>query len=106
MYSLDNVAAEKFRALIERGKIRDYYDAWKLLKIAKLDRNEVKKVFLAKCASKGIEFKGVDQFFPKDTVEKLEPYMRIGLARLTSEPLPPLSEMIDESRDMMKEFIS
>ena len=35
VYSLDNVAAEKFRALIERGKIRDYYDAWKLLKIGK-----------------------------------------------------------------------
>lgn len=45
VYSLNNIAAEKLRTVIERGKIRDYYDSWKLLKIGKLDMIEVKAGF-------------------------------------------------------------
>lgn len=103
-YSLDNVAAEKFRALIERGKIRDYYDAWKLLKVAKLDRESVKELFLKKCDAKEIKFAGVDQFFPEGLSRKLEPYREVWLTRLSSEKLPPLEEMIAESKELMSEF--
>jgi len=106
VYSLNNISAEKFRALIERGKIRDYYDAWKLLKVGKLDRDKVKNVFLEKCSSKGIKFTGIDQFFPEGLVKKIEPYMEVWLTRLSPEPLPPLEEIIAESKNMMKEFFS
>lgn len=105
-YSLDNIAAEKFRALIERGKIRDYYDAWKLLKVAHLDKKSVQDLFLKKCDAKGINFAGVDQFFPKDLSRKLEPYLQVWLTRLSSEKLPPLEEMIVESKELMNEFFS
>lgn len=103
-YSLDNIAAEKFRALIERGKIRDYYDAWKLLKVARLDRENVKELFFKKCDAKGIRFAGVEQFFPENLSKKLEPYLEVWLTRLSSEKLPPLEEMIGESKQLMNEF--
>jgi hypothetical protein len=106
VYSLDNVAAEKFRALIERGKIRDYYDAWKLLKTEELDAGKVKELFLKKCESKSIKFSGVDQFFPGDVVKKLGPYREAWLTRLSSEKLPPLEEMIRESKELMARFFA
>ncbi|MER3407826.1 MAG: hypothetical protein C4292_03375 [Nitrososphaera sp.] len=103
-YSLDNIAAEKFRALIERGKIRDYYDTWKLLKVAKLDRENVKELFFKKCDAEGIRFAGVDQFFPEGLSRKLEPYREVWLTRLSSEKLPSLEDMIVESKELMSEF--
>lgn len=42
VYALDNLLAEKMRAIIERGKIRDYYDVWRLLKTRKFDKKELK----------------------------------------------------------------
>lgn len=103
-YSLDNIASEKFRALIERGKIRDYYDAWKLLKVARLNRESVKDLFLKKCEAKGIRFTGVEQFFPKELTKILEPYREVWLTRLSSEKLPSLEEMIAESKALLNEF--
>jgi predicted nucleotidyltransferase component of viral defense system len=48
VYTLETLIAEKTRAIIERGYIRDYYDVWKLLKTKKFDREKVKTLFLKK----------------------------------------------------------
>jgi hypothetical protein len=96
-YSLNNIIAEKFRSLIERTKIRDYYDLWRLLNMNEADTKLVKTLFLKKCEGKGIVFQNVNQFFPEDVAETLEPYLP-NLIRLTSEPLPSLTKMIEELR--------
>lgn len=82
VYALENLLSEKMRAIIERGKIRDYYDVWRLLKIQKFDRQEIKKLFLQKCKSKKVEFTGIEQMFPDDVLKKLEPYRETWLTRL------------------------
>jgi hypothetical protein len=97
VYSLNNVLAEKLRAIIERTRIRDYYDSWKLLKMKAVDIESVRDLFYKKCEGKGIVFENVNQFFPENVVETLQPYLHT-LTRLTSEPLPPLSKMLEELR--------
>jgi predicted nucleotidyltransferase component of viral defense system len=106
VYSLDNLLAEKMRALVERVKIRDYYDVWRLLKRQKFDKKKVKELFLQKCKSKGVEFKSVDQIFPNDIVKRLDPYLKTGLTRLSPEPLPSLESITAELKALLKEFLS
>jgi len=105
VYSLENIIAEKTRAIIERGYIRDYYDVWRLLKTQKHDRRKTKELFLEKCKANGITYTGIDQFFPKNIVTELEKYLDTGLTRLSREPLPPLQKIIDELKKILKEFL-
>jgi len=96
VYALETILAEKLRTLLERGKIRDYYDVWRLLKTQKCDKIKVRDLFLRKCSAKGVVFKGVDQFFPTDIANLLKSHLDIGLTRLSSEPLPSIEIMLLE----------
>ncbi|MCL1977759.1 MAG: hypothetical protein FWG55_06655 [Candidatus Bathyarchaeota archaeon] len=69
---------------------KDYYDVWRLLKTRRCDQAKVKELFLRKCEAKNVGFVGVDQLFPKDLVDLLEPHLEVGLTRLSSEPLPSI----------------
>ena len=104
-YSLDNLLAEKIRALLERGKVKDYYDVWKLLKVERFDNKGVEKQFLQKCKAKAIEFTGVEQFFPSDLLDTLKPHLNVGLTRLTAEPLPGLETMMGELKDSLRHLL-
>lgn len=86
--SLEEIFAEKLRALLERNKCRDYYDVWQLLKLRPRSSN-VRNLFLRKCRLKNIDFNGPDQFFPSGLEEILDPYWERELGRLT-HPLPDL----------------
>jgi hypothetical protein len=105
VYSLANILAEKIRTLLERGKVRDYYDVWRLLKTESFDHSKVRVLFLQKCRAKEIAFDSVDQFFPTGLVRKLEPYTKVGLARLSAGPLPSLETMIGELRPLLAEML-
>jgi predicted nucleotidyltransferase component of viral defense system len=97
--SLEEIFAEKLRALIERKKCRDYYDVWQLLRL-KPDLTKTKGQFLKKCELKKIKFKGTVQFFPGDLQEILEPYWERELGRLV-HPLPDLNEVLGEMREKL-----
>ncbi len=105
VYSLEDILAEKMRSIIQRTRIRDYYDVWRLLKVRKFDNKKVKDLFLQKCSSKEVQFSGVDQFFPTGIVKTLEPYMQTGLTRLSREPLPPLQTIIEELKISLKNLL-
>jgi hypothetical protein len=96
VYTLETILAEKLRTLIERGKIRDYYDVWRLLKTQKCDKAKVKALFLRKCEAKGVVFEGVDQLFPTGIVDLLKSHLDVGLTRLSSEPLPSIEIILTE----------
>jgi hypothetical protein len=97
---------EKIRILLERGKVKDYYDVWRLLKTESFDYDKVRKLFLQKCKAKLIAFNGVDRFFPSGLVRTLEPYLKAGLARLSADPLPPPETMIAELKSCLAEILS
>ena len=105
VYSIETIIAEKTRAIIERGYIRDYYDVWRLLKTAKFDKDKTGELFLKKCKAKGITFTGTEQFFPKDIVKTLEPHLKTGLARLSRRPMPSLQYIIDDLRRVLEKFL-
>jgi len=105
VYSLETILSEKFRAILERGYIRDYYDAWRLIKTEEFDKAAVKSLFLEKLKLRNTEFTNVDQLFPDNIVETLESYLENGLTRLSNEPLPTMETMINESKKLFKDFL-
>jgi predicted nucleotidyltransferase component of viral defense system len=94
--SLEEIFAEKLRALIERSKCRDYYDVWQLLKL-KPNPKKTRSLFIKKCEVKQIKFKRTAQFFPPDLQEILKPYWERELGRLV-RPLPDLDAVLVEMR--------
>jgi len=105
VYTIENILAEKIRTLLERGKVKDYYDVWKLLKVERFASKRVHNLFLQKCQAKGIVFTGIEQFFPNGLLDTLRPHMAAGLTRLTSEPLPSLETIIGELRDNLEHLL-
>lgn len=99
--SLNEILASKLRTLIERKKSRDYFDVWLLLKNHEFNPEEVKKIFIKKCRFKGIEFKGVRQFFPEGTEEILNSYWEKELKRLSSF-VPRLDESLVKIKKELK----
>jgi len=92
--SLEEIFASKLRAVIERKKCRDYFNLWQLSKM-KFDKKKIKRIFLAKCALKRIDFDGINQMFPADLQEKLEPYWEKELGRLIN-PMPDIKAVLDD----------
>jgi len=97
--SLEEIFAEKLRALIEREKCRDYYDVWQLLRL-KPDLAKTRSLFLKKCDVKQIKFRGTIQFFPGDLLDILEPYWQRELGRLV-HPLSDLNQVLGEMREKL-----
>ena len=101
VYTLDNILAEKLRCLIERTKIRDYYDVWRLLEMNVVDVEQIKEKLVEKCKGKGIVFKSVDQFFRDNLIEILQTHLE-ELTRMTDELPPPLNDMIIDLRSQLE----
>ncbi|HKK09912.1 MAG TPA: nucleotidyl transferase AbiEii/AbiGii toxin family protein [Bacteroidales bacterium] len=63
VYTLEEIAAEKLRSLIQRNRPRDIYDSWYLFHHEnKIDFRMVKETLIAKSENKGIQLKNADQF--------------------------------------------
>lgn len=103
-YSINNILSEKMRTILQRGKLRDYYDVWKLLKTTKFRPDYIRDMCAKKCQTKGVEFRGIDQFFPQNLADNLKRYAKIGLTRLTSELLPDIDALLRELRSNMVQF--
>lgn len=105
IYTLETLVAEKMRAIIERGYIRDYYDVWRLLRIGKFDKNKMRELFSEKCKGKGVDYVGIEQFFPKDIIKTLEPHLEIGLTRLSRGRMPSLQTIIGQLRESLEKIL-
>ena len=106
VYTINNIIAEKMRAVIERGAARDYYDVWRLLRTSRVDVERARELFLRKCEGKGVVFEGLNQFFPDGLEASLEPYIKLGLARLSPEPLPKMEVILTELRADLARILS
>ena len=68
-YSIEEIVAEKFRALLQRNYAapRDYYDLWYIIKnINTIKWGKVATAFQKKCEHKNITYNSVNDFFDKD----------------------------------------
>jgi predicted nucleotidyltransferase component of viral defense system len=108
-YALEEILLEKYRAILQnqerlkikgwiRSRVRDYYDLWQILKHFKtqLDLSVFKVAFVEKCAIKGIDFEGVQQFFnQKDYLQKVQQDWETYLGDLIAD-LPCFELMLRE----------
>ncbi len=94
--SLEEIMAQKLRALVERKKVRDYYDVWRMCQL-KVNRKRVAALFAKKLAIKGIAFGGLPDIFPPDIEGVLSGYWQKELGRLV-HPVPEMSVVLSELR--------
>ena len=101
--SIEEIFAQKLRAIMERTKCRDYYDVWRLTELG-INQKKVEQFFRKKCEAKHINLQGIDQLFPKDIAGILQPYWERELGRLVY-PLPELEKVLRDLKSRL-DFLS
>jgi predicted nucleotidyltransferase component of viral defense system len=102
VYSPNEILIEKLRSILQRGKARDYYDVWRLLKEKEFNSDKIKELLILKCQITGVEFKP-DLIFDENRLSEAKKFWSIALARLTKD-LPDFESVMKDLR-MMLDFI-
>ena len=102
VYSLEEILVEKMRSILQRGKSRDYYDVWMLLKVEKFDLKEIRKLLTEKCQVKGIEFSSA-LIFNENKLNEAKRFWEVGLKDLVKE-LPDFNFVIDELKHRLRKL--
>ncbi|MCK4458602.1 MAG: nucleotidyl transferase AbiEii/AbiGii toxin family protein [Methanosarcinales archaeon] len=102
VYSLEEIVVEKIRSILQRGKSRDYYDVWMLLKVENFDLKDIRRLLIIKCESKGIEFK-TEQIFDESKLDEAKGFWEVGLKDLVRE-LPDFDLVIGELRHVLRDL--
>lgn len=105
-YPLEELLAEKIRSLLERGKSRDYYDVWRLLKehSSSLDLELLGTVLKKKLSHKGLSISGIGDLLPQD-IKVLKRYWEKDLGQQIIT-LPQLDEVLEETQDMLDKLVA
>jgi predicted nucleotidyltransferase component of viral defense system len=107
-YSIEEVMAEKLRALIQRSYTapRDFYDIWFLHNhYPKLDFKEIVKAFHKKMKFKNLEFTGIEQLMDESDDKKLRASWKNSLAhQIQAEALPEFDTVKKELTDLFKKI--
>jgi len=105
VYSLEEILSEKLRSILQRGKSRDYYDVWILLKKYKRDFSNKKlwEILKEKCESKAIPTPRTEDFFDTERTEEAGRYWERGLAHQLND-LPDFDKVLEELKDLIKEI--
>jgi len=99
VYSLNDILVEKIRSIFQRGKARDYYDVWRLMKENRFDQNGIRMMLVKKCKMTGVEFRP-DLIFDQTRLSQAEKFWTIALARLTRD-LPDFHRVVAELRTLL-----
>ncbi len=87
-YSLDEVIAEKIRSLMQRSKVRDYYDIWRMFgQENNFDQEKIGKMVVEKCTKNNIDYVP-DTIFDSQRLTGLEEHWENELGRLVIDDLP------------------
>lgn len=103
VYALEEILAEKLRAIIQRTRARDLYDVWFLLKfhINSFKREELTALFLRKCAYKKIRYKSIRDFGFKGRKEDFVNAWRTSLQNQLRD-LPDAEVVITETKSLLE----
>ncbi|MHB1293459.1 MAG: nucleotidyl transferase AbiEii/AbiGii toxin family protein [Anaerolineae bacterium] len=107
-YALEEILAEKARAILERGKARDYYDVWRLLKEKSVSFVPATSctTLVAKCAHKGLLPPSIEQFFSVPMLAQAQAYWESDLAnQVKPQFLPPWEQVVAELYPLLTAFL-
>jgi len=106
VYPLEELMAEKMRSLLERGKSRDYYDVWRLLKEQRSQMNlELLGVVLEKkLRHKGLRPTTTADFLPENPAA-IKRYWEQDLSQQVTTLLP-LEEVLSELKAMLDSHVA
>jgi len=100
-YTLNEVVAEKIRSLMQREKVRDYYDIWKMFnEHNKFDKPLIGKIVKQKCDINNIEY-NPSKIFDDKRLPGLEEHWKKELERLVIEPLPDPKTVFSKMKDLL-----
>ena len=102
VYSPNEILVEKLRSILQRGKARDYYDVWRLMKEKEFNPDKIRELFILKCQITGIEF-NPDLIFDENRLSEAKKFWTTALARLTKS-LPDFESVVNDLR-LMLDFI-
>jgi predicted nucleotidyltransferase component of viral defense system len=106
VYSIEEILAEKLRSIIQRGKTRDYYDVWRILREhrEKVNPTLLRRIFDMKCEDKGLVYNGIESLFSKEKADIARSFWRRGLGHQLPE-LPEFDRVIEESCRLVAEIL-
>lgn len=99
VYSLNEILVEKLRSIIQRGKARDYYDVWRLIREDSFNQNEIRKLLVKKCEITKIEYKP-ELIFDGDRLIEANKFWTIALTRLTKD-LPDFDIVVKDLKSQL-----
>ena len=94
VYPLNEILIEKIRSIIQRGRSRDYYDVWRLLKVKDVEMGAVERQLIEKCQINDVPYRP-DLIFNYDRLKEAGSYWEKSLNVLTKE-LPKFEDVISE----------
>ncbi|MEA2031564.1 MAG: nucleotidyl transferase AbiEii/AbiGii toxin family protein [candidate division Zixibacteria bacterium] len=102
VYSLEEILSEKLRSILQRGKSRDYYDVWILLKEYSSDFSNEKLwgILKEKCKFKDIPTPKTEDFFDPERTKEASRYWERGLAHQLNE-LPNFEKVQKEIKSLI-----
>jgi uncharacterized protein len=105
-YALEEIIAEKLRSILQRGKSRDYYDIWILLKNYGQDFSvkQMIEIMQKKCHDKTIDAPTIDDFFQPERIEEAARYWERGLAHQLSN-LTDFKIVVSELKNILNKII-
>lgn len=102
VYSIEEILAEKLRSILQRTRVRDYYDVWYLLKHVKdIRQNKLKEIFIKKVKYKKIDFKDKKQLFAQDKIEQARAYYQRQIAHQLRNH-PSFDKMVKELEELIE----
>jgi hypothetical protein len=106
-YALGEILAEKMRSILQRGKARDYYDVWRLLreKAGVFDRQAVLQVLNEKCQHKGLPAPSVKAFLSPISLEAASAFWSQDLiGQVPAEDLPSWDRVMADLSQLLTDF--
>lgn len=105
VYPLEELLAEKIRSILQRGKTRDYYDVWQLLRFHadKINKIKTKEVLFKKCKHKNV-ICNEQLLFEKNKVNEAKLHWEKGLTHQMRD-LPHFDTISLELRDLLQVFL-
>ena len=103
-YTLNEVVAEKIRSAMQRNKVRDYYDIWKMFGRGNshdFDTTLIGDMVRQKCTINDIEYKP-SKIFDSGRLDGLKEHWKKELERLVVEDLPEPDKVFGDVKNVLE----